>query len=308
MDRAAKGFVAAHVALIIFSTIALTTFLAGPPPEWLAREPAQTIYRWGWRLSGPSYVILGAIAIFLHARVRFGLAKAVKLFAAGTLISLAVELLGTSTGIPFGSYSYTTLLGYRIGGLVPFPIPLSWFYMVYASLAIVSRIFQADHSEKTKWVWAVTAGAVLTAWDVAMDPAMSRATAHWVWETRGFFYGMPITNWLGWFLTGSIVARAMLFVADTTTFERKVSPSRLPLVVYGINGVMPIAICLRYGLWWAGILGAVAMGIPLMLAWRVREAAKTPTTAQHYDDMARITTSDRKPGKRKENDSTDGAD
>ncbi len=268
MDRAAKVFVAAHVALILFSTIALTTFLAGPPQEWLAGEPAQTIYRWGWRLSGPSYVILGAIAIFLHARSRFGRTKALKLLAAGTLISLAFELLGTSTGIPFGTYSYTTLLGYRIADLVPFAIPLSWFYMVYASLAIVSRIFQADHSKSTKTVWALTAGAILTAWDVSLDPAMSRATNHWIWETDGFFYGMPLTNWLGWFLTGSIVARVMLFVAKTTTFERKVSPSRLPLVVYGINGVMPIAICLRHGLWWAGILGALAMGIPLFFAWR----------------------------------------
>ena len=42
-------------------------------------------------------------------------------------------------GLPFGPYSYTTMLGYRIGGLVPFPIPLSWFYMIYCSLAICGR-------------------------------------------------------------------------------------------------------------------------------------------------------------------------
>ena len=94
---------------------------------------------------------------------------------------------------------------------------------------------------------------------------MTRATSHWWWAEPGFFYGMPWTNWLGWFLAGSTIARVMLSIVSPTSFDRKVSPSRLPLVIYAVNGIMPIVICLRYGLWWAGILGAVAMGIPLYL-------------------------------------------
>lgn len=266
MERGARALLAAHVALIAFSTIALTTFLAGNAPAWLVTEPAQTIYRYGWMLSGPSYVVLGAAAIFLHAANRFGWARAAGLLAAGALISLSSELLGTSTGIPFGPYSYTTLLGYRIGGLVPFPIPLSWFYMVYASIAITGRILPARNSEKRTVAWAFCAGAILTAWDVAMDPAMSRATTHWLWHTDGFFYGMPLTNWIGWFLTGTIVARAMLAVVPPERFASQVSPSRLPLVIYAINGVMPIAICARHGLWWAALPGVIAMGLPLLLA------------------------------------------
>jgi len=268
MDRAAKSLLAAHVALIAFSTIALTTFLAGNPPAWLATEPAETIYRYGWMLSGPSYVLLGAAAIFFHAARRFGVGKASGLLAAGALLSLSAELLGTSTGLPFGPYSYTTLLGYRIGGLVPFPIPLSWFYMVYASIAITGRILPVRPSELSRTAWAFCAGAILTAWDVAMDPAMSKATTHWLWNTDGFFYGMPLSNWIGWFLTGSIVARAMLALVPPRSFAEKASPSRIPLAVYAINGIMPIAICFRHELWWAGILGIAAMGIPLSLARR----------------------------------------
>lgn len=268
MDRTARILAWAHVALILFSTVALTTFLAGPPPQWLTEEPAQTVYRWGWLLSGPTYVVLGALAILLHAASRFGWGRALTLLAIGSLISLGSELLGTSTGLPFGPYSYTTLLGYRIAGLVPFPIPLSWFYMVYASLAITGRILKAGDSETIKTIWALAGGAILTAWDVAMDPAMSKATTHWIWQTDGFFYGMPLMNWFGWFLTGSIVARAMLAVVSPRGFAGKVSPSRLPLAVYAINGVMPIAICLRHGLWWAAVLGASAMGLALLLATR----------------------------------------
>jgi uncharacterized membrane protein len=273
MERASKSLLAAHVALILFSTVALTTFLAGNPPAWLGTEPAQTIYRYGWMLSGPSYVLLGAAAIFLHAAHRFGQAKAVGLLITGFAISLASELLGTSTGLPFGPYSYTTLLGYRIAGLVPFPIPLSWFYMVYSSIALTGRILPVRDTQRSKAAWSFSAGAILTAWDVAMDPAMSSATTHWQWHTTGFFYGMPLSNWIGWFITGSIVARAMLAIVPPRQFAAKASPSHIPAIIYAVNGIMPIAICLRHGLWWAGILGGVAMGLPFLFSGRAERVA-----------------------------------
>ena len=60
------------------------------------------------------------------------------------------------------------------------------------------------------------------------------------------------------------------------------SPSRLPLVLYAANGIMPVTLCLRDGLWWAAILGAAAMALPVALAWRPaarteRSSAMTPT-------------------------------
>ena len=247
-----------------------------PQPEWLSVEPIHTLYGLAWRISRPGYMIFGALAILAHARARFGRKKAIKLFLAGTLLSLGFELLGTSSGFPYGWYDYTPLSSRLIAGLVPYVIPLSRFYMVYCSLAIVSRLFHADHNEKTKSAWALMAGAVLTAWDVALDPAMSQASTHWIWQIGGPYYGMPLTNWLGWLLAGSTIARLMLYVAGTTTFERKVSPSRLPLVIYAINGVMPIAMCARWGLGWAAILGTLAMGIPLYLAARNQIAQPGP--------------------------------
>ena len=131
----------------------------------------------------------------------------------GTLIALFFEILGTSTGIPFGHYTYSPVMGYRIAGLVPFMVPLSWFYMVYASLAIVSRLFRADHTKGAQVCLGPYGGCAYDG--VGYRPGSRDVHSHWAlaWSTDdgGFFYGMPFTNWVGWFLTGSIVARAMLF-------------------------------------------------------------------------------------------------
>ena len=285
-ERLSTPLVAAHVALILFSTVALTTFLAGPPPAWLETESSQLALRIGWKFSGPTYVVLGALAALTHASGRLGWRPALAMLAAGVLLSLAAELTGTSTGLPFGPYSYTPLLGWRVAGLVPFPIPLSWFYMVYCSLAILGRLLAPRDDLRTRLAWAALGGLTLTAWDVSMDPAMSFATAHWLWHTPGFFYGMPLLNWFGWWLTGSIVALAMVSIARPSRIAAFLSPSPLPLWLYAINGVFPIAICLRHQLWWAAILGAAAMAVPIGLAIAAPRGARVMNRTLHRREDA----------------------
>jgi putative membrane protein len=283
--RAARGLMAGHVALVAFSSIAMVTVLNGPPGPWLAQEPNATVMRLGWKLSGPTYVVLGALAVLLHSAARIGLRRAGALLLAGSAISLGAELLGTASGFPFGDYAYSTLLGYRIAGLVPFPIPLSWYYMMYASLAICGRVMAAGDDAASKWRWAAVAALVFVAWDVSMDPAMVKS-AHWIWGsgqvfrdlgfpawavaffTTDVFYGMPLSNWFGWYLTGLLIARVMLAIVPPQRIARDVSPSPLPIVLYAANGVLPVTMCLRDGLWWAAIFGTLAMAIPVGLAWR----------------------------------------
>ncbi|HEV8365829.1 MAG TPA: carotenoid biosynthesis protein [Gemmatimonadaceae bacterium] len=269
LQSASIAAFAAHAGLIAFSTAAMLTILNGPPGAWLESEPTATVMRVAWKFSGPTYVTLGAIAAVLHAGWAFGARRAALLFVAAVGIALGAELLGTSTGFPFGGYAYTSLLGYRILGLVPFPIPISWFYMLYCALALCARLLPARGDARTRWLWAAAAAAFLTAWDVAMDPAMVR-TSHWIWRESGGFYGMPLTNWLGWFGSGLVIARVMIAITPPTLVAERNAREWLPVALYAANGVMPIAICLRDGLWWAAALGAVAMATPLVLAVRAR--------------------------------------
>jgi putative membrane protein len=269
----AYPLLAVHIGATIFASMAFATILSGPPPAWLQTEPNKTIYEIGWKFSGPSVVMLGTLAALLHSIGRLGRTRSLQAFAFGSLVSLAAELIGTSTGYPFGGYSYTTLLGYRILNLVPFPIPISWYFMLYCSLAMCGRLLKSDDSPMGRWKWALVGGAILTAWDVAMDPAMV-VTAHWVWAEPGFFYGMPITNWIGWLFTGTIVARVMLTFLPPSAIKEKVSPSWFPLALYAANGVMSTTICVTHGFTWAWSLGIVAMATPLILSIRAGSRAR----------------------------------
>ncbi len=282
-ERAAQAAFAAHAAMLLFSGIAFATFLAPPAPAWLLTPDSQRVAAFMFRFAGQLTVVLGAAAAIVHAAMRLGWRSALLVFAAGFSISLAAELLGTTTGYPFGPYSYTTQLGYLIGGRVPFNIPTSWFFMLYASLAICGRLLPAGDGTWNRWRWAAVAAVVLTAWDVSMDPAMV-ATTHWLWHLpaatgaslpqrvflSSLFYGMPLANWLGWLVTGTIVARVMLAIVPPSVWSARVSPSALPLALYAANGVLPLLICAGRGMWWAVLFGGAAMALPLVLAVRAR--------------------------------------
>jgi putative membrane protein len=109
-----------------------------------------------------------------------------------------------------------------------------------------------------------------------MDPAMVH-TGHWAWGagemfrapgvprvvtsffTAPAFYGMPLSNWLGWFVTAAVIARVVLVIAPPSVVADRLASSRLPVLLYLVNGVMPVALCMRDRLWWAAGLGAAGM-------------------------------------------------
>jgi putative membrane protein len=47
---------------------------------------------------------------------------------------------------------------------------------------------------------ATIGGLVMTAWDPVMDPAMV-AGGNWVWDKDGAYFGIPLQNFWGWWLT-----------------------------------------------------------------------------------------------------------
>ncbi len=296
LDRAANGLLGGHLALILFSTAAMVTILAGDFPSYMQGPYTQQVYQLGWKYSGQVYILLGTFAALLHSAPRFGTGRAIALAVMSSGVALASELGGTNLGLPFGPYHYTEMLGYRIMGDVPYPIPISWYYMLYGSLAICARLMTADDSNATKWRWALAGGAFLTAWDVAMEVQMTNVLpVHWAWDLvkygdwvpafikTPFFYGMPLSNWIGWYVTGVLIARLMLWLVPPSLWQKSVAPYAFPLVIYATNGIMPIAVTARHGYWWASIGGLLAMGIPLWLAMRAKRSASalgaTPSTA-----------------------------
>lgn len=283
--------------------IAMVFGLAGilwvvPHPGILEYLPAgQTLFQWSMAGGGVSYILLGTVAMALYGYRTLGL-KAVLAFAAAAIgVSLSSELLGTSTGFPFGHYSYLNGLGYKIAGLVPFTIPLSWFYLglssyLLARVGLKATGVQADQAESS-YGWLRSLGAIflgsvlLTSWDFVLDPAMSQtALPFWYWHEPGAFFGMPYQNFAGWLGTGVVFMAVGLGLWRALGLVKEPPQSvTVPLVVYIANFTFAMVMSLAAGFYVPIAMGLVTGLIPAILCWRTANQADMATADDESSSM-----------------------
>ncbi|MDK2372302.1 MAG: carotenoid biosynthesis protein [Candidatus Korarchaeota archaeon] len=117
------------------------------------------------------------------------------LFLSGCLVGFFMELIGIHYGIPFGKYSYLSFEGVSLWG-VPIPIALAWGLYLYtaylASLPIAKRNWRI-----------VFTSLLMVVLDMAVDPVMVDRGV-WIWKSGGPWFGIPLSNFLGWFVTSAL--------------------------------------------------------------------------------------------------------
>ncbi|MGH7999114.1 MAG: gamma-carotene 1'-hydroxylase CruF [Brasilonema sp.] len=215
-------------------------------------------------------IILGTIAVSIYAYRTLGWRTWLGFMLPAVSISVGSELLGTSTGFPFGYYSYLSGLGYKIAGLVPFTIPLSWFYVGLSSYLIArAGLRVAQNPSLLRQVGAVGLGAMLfTCWDFALEPAMSQtALPFWYWENPGAFFGTPYQNYAGWFGTSALFMTVAGLVWRNTTIKLERSQLRVPLVVYLSNFAFAAGLSLAAGFAIPVSLGFALGVVPAIALW-----------------------------------------
>ena len=128
---------------------------------------------------------------------RWGGARAGTAAVATAVATTAVERIGTATGIPFGRYAYTRALQPQVAH-VPAIVPLAWFAL---GLPARETAHAALRGRSTRVTRIAVGSAALTAWDLFLDPQMV-GEGYWRWAKRGVYRGIPLSNYLGWFVTG----------------------------------------------------------------------------------------------------------
>lgn len=119
------------------------------------------------------------------------------------VVSNVIEDIGVLSGVPFGHYHYTNELGAKLIE-VPVLIGPAYFAVGYMAWCIATILFRPVHRGSP--VVAVigtplVASFTMVAWDLALDPSSSTLRGRWEWEDGGGYFGVPLTNFLGWSLT-----------------------------------------------------------------------------------------------------------
>jgi putative membrane protein len=201
---------------------------------------------------------------------RPGWRKAFLFLGLTLLVSLLFESLGVATGWIYGGYHYTDRLGPHFLGLVPYVIPLTWFTMLYPSYVIAERAVPTLWGGRRRWMAVAAVGAAaMLAWDLVLDPLMA-LRGHWVWEIPGAYFGIPLQNFAGWWLTAFIILALYLRLADSLQDEPLLgrdASDRLVVLGYALIGLGSAVEAWLAGLAEPASAGFLLMGVFVLLGW-----------------------------------------
>lgn len=274
-----------HILAKVFGLIGIMLVIPNAKMILNFGDVGQTAMQLSMANGGVVDIIFGIIAVSIYACRVLGWKTWLGFLVPSVLVSVGSELLGTSTGFPFGDYSYLSGLGYKIGGLVPFTIPLSWFYVGLSAYLIArSGLKVAEKPTLIRHIGAIAIGALLfTSWDFALEPAMSQtAFPFWYWETPGDFFGTPYRNYAGWFGTSALFMSLAAVIWSPKPIKLWRSQLVLPLVVYLSNFVFAAGLSLGDGYIVPVSFGLILGVIPALILWW--KSSSPPTS--YADDGA----------------------
>ncbi len=166
-------------------------------------------------------------------------------------LSFLVEYIGVTTGWPFGAYRYTSILGLKLLGVVPLPIPFAWLMVVPAALGVAQRLARG-------WWQVWVAGLLSLGLDLLIEPVAAYVVHYWQWLGSGPYYGVPTANFVAWGTTALLLTALYMLLTPARSRRPKVL-DWLPATIYLLNLVQFMLVDLAHGYWGAVLIGAVLL-------------------------------------------------
>ncbi len=213
-------------------------------------------------------VVAAAFVVACMLRVH-GLWGTMAFVALVVAIPFGSEFLGVLTGFPYGAYAYTARMGPRVSGLVPVFILIAWLNIAY--MAIATTTIAVGRSRL--WLAPVDA-LVAIGYDVIVDPLAVRA-GYWSWQGTPLLYGVPLSNFLGWFLVVTLLSLA----ARAVWARDSRAPAKMPRTLAWVVPALLLGSALDFGVL------AVSAGLPI--AAIAGNAILLPAVAAAWTHLAR---------------------
>jgi uncharacterized membrane protein len=149
------------------------------------------------------HVVPPIVFALIHGAMSYRTRGILAFFAICLVVGNIFENLGVHTGFPFGRYHFTDLMGPKLF-VVPIQLGLAYLGMAYLSWTL-ARLILGNMRSAPAGSRVVTlplvAAFIMVAWDFSQDPVWSTILHLWIWRQGGAYFGVPVSNFFGWYLT-----------------------------------------------------------------------------------------------------------
>jgi uncharacterized membrane protein len=218
--------------------------------------------------------VLPPIAFALIHGAIFYRTRGILVFFAICLVAGNIfENVGVRTGFPFGHYYFTDLMGPKLF-VVPIQLGLAYLGMAYLSWTLARLILGNTRSPlagSSVVTLPLVAAFIMVAWDFSQDPVWSTILRLWIWQQGGAYFGVPVTNFLGWYLTVWVFYQ--LFALYLRADSRNLEPLpcmywRQAVLFYAASAVGNILLVIPQ-------VGPTVVSDPTGAQWRVSDIIRT---------------------------------
>lgn len=190
--------------------------------------------------------LLIALPAFVALLRQFGMKRGAVALVAVSLFGYLIEGFGVATHLPYGEFYYGEPLGPRIFGLVPYLLPLSYVPLVIGAVAVVA-------GAGTRVRRIILGGLLLVVIDGVLDPG-AVSLGFWIWPGGGPYYGVPLSNYAGWLISGLIASALVTLIGGRDLTEKALLPGLLDSLL--VSMFLWLGVCLFSGLLFPALLAA----------------------------------------------------
>jgi putative membrane protein len=104
-------------------------------------------------------------------------------------------------------------MGQKALGLVPYLLPISYAPLV---IGAVAAAWKDSLGLNHRLLLILRSSLLLAMMDGVLDPGAA-SLGFWVWPEGGAYYGVPLSNYAGWLLSGALAAALLLSVGRWRT-------------------------------------------------------------------------------------------
>ncbi len=181
-------------------------------------------------------MVLLALPSFYGLARWLGFLSASRIIVALSILAYLIETIALKTGFPYGTFVYDSLLGSKLFGVTPWTVPFGWVPLL---IGVWSLVYSLKPSLKKIGVGV----PLLVLSDMVIDPFAVRA-GFWRYLPEGIFFGVPLSNFAGWVLSGTLGLGLIALIAHPTRTptSRELLWMRSTLVMTIVSAVIYLAV------------------------------------------------------------------
>jgi putative membrane protein len=148
-------------------------------------------------------------------------------------------------------------------------------YLAWTMSTVLLGNLGTGMQKRNRLLVPLVASFIMVMWDFCLDPIRSTIDGAWIWEDGGAYHGVPISNFVGWYLTSFLIFQVFSWYLHRSSRNERVGQTR---IYWYLASAMYLGTAVEFlldpffqttnlGIYWSVFLGCMCTMLPTSLLY-----------------------------------------